>query len=497
MKIIIIGAGISGLSTYLFLRKYLDNFEEHHIRIYEAYDTDLNSHRQISKSQLDTFYSTCNTQRPSPDTEASHSFLALGAGLGLGENGLNVLKHYSQDLHDKTVKAGAPVSHWTMSNQRGWTLGKVPVTQDSESRAVGNIMIRRHSLWLCLREEFEEAGGVVERQSIASVVPRTSSGKCIVTFKDGSLAEEADLIVGADGLRSIVRKAIFTTSPTVEPQGSYQKDHQYIEPHYEGLVGVGGFVSSYLLEEGGAISGEMTIIFGANGFFGCGNVTSNSTEQTEANSEMTAWWSTYPSPSVPDWKDPAAIEHAKSQLKERHKHWKNPVVHKIIEEARVDSVWPTFTTPLLPRWSRDGLVLIGDAAHCLQPSSGQGASQALEDAEAFALLLARSVSRRAESTHSVPEDSTDAQGEIDLASGAYERMRMPRIARIHEQAKRQGDMKREKGGIEEYIMYGFLWLILKFGFGFKSFNEDLFGYDLHAEVNAAMKKEVENARTTK
>ena len=42
VKIIIIGAGISGLSTYLFMCKHLllnsPSTDEHEIKIYEAYD---------------------------------------------------------------------------------------------------------------------------------------------------------------------------------------------------------------------------------------------------------------------------------------------------------------------------------------------------------------------------------------------------------------------------------------------------------------------------
>lgn len=60
--------------------------------------------------------------------------------------------------------------------------------------------------------------------------------------------------------------------------------------------------------------------------------------------------------------------------------------------------------PRLPRWSRDGLVLIGDAAHAASPAAGQGASMALEDA----VVLGRCV-----------RDLPD----LDLALATYERLR--------------------------------------------------------------------------
>ena len=47
----------------------------------------------------------------------------------------------------------------------------------------------------------------------------------------------------------------------------------------------------------------------------------------------------------------------------------------------------TYDLPSVPTWSRDGMVVIGDAAHAPAPSSGQGASMALEDAVVLAQAL--------------------------------------------------------------------------------------------------------------
>ncbi|KAJ5795838.1 Monooxygenase FAD-binding [Penicillium psychrosexuale] len=60
---------------------------------------------------------------------------------------------------------------------------------------------------------------------------------------------------------------------------------------------------------------------------------------------------------------------------------------RIIQFLHVGSMYPIWTLPL-PTWERDGVVLVGDAAHVLPSSSGQCSSQALEDVEAFVLFLA-------------------------------------------------------------------------------------------------------------
>jgi 2-polyprenyl-6-methoxyphenol hydroxylase-like FAD-dependent oxidoreductase len=49
----------------------------------------------------------------------------------------------------------------------------------------------------------------------------------------------------------------------------------------------------------------------------------------------------------------------------------------------------TYDLPTVPAWSRGRIIVIGDAAHAPSPSSGQGASTAMEDgANAFAILRA-------------------------------------------------------------------------------------------------------------
>lgn len=56
------------------------------------------------------------------------------------------------------------------------------------------------------------------------------------------------------------------------------------------------------------------------------------------------------------------------------------------------NVWPFYMVPELDSWvSPDGLVaILGDAAHAIPPSTGQGANQVFEDVYTYALILAQS-----------------------------------------------------------------------------------------------------------
>jgi 2-polyprenyl-6-methoxyphenol hydroxylase-like FAD-dependent oxidoreductase len=73
--------------------------------------------------------------------------------------------------------------------------------------------------------------------------------------------------------------------------------------------------------------------------------------------------------------------------------------------------------PRLPRWHRDRMVLVGDAAHAPSNSSGQGASLAIESAVELARCL---------------RDLPD----IGSAFAVYESLRRPRVEKIARQAAR-------------------------------------------------------------
>ena len=205
----------------------------------------------------------------------------------------------------------------------------------------------------------------------------------------------------------------------------------------------------------------MGIVFGANGFFGYGYNTS-SEEGQKRNlpyeicdpGEEASWWSTYYLDECPDWRS-LDSEAAKQQLIACHSNWKNLAIQKIIQNVKIDSMYPTWTTPELPTWHRAGLVLIGDAAHALHPSSGQGVNQALEDAECFTLLL----SHYFKAGYSDPHDSQlkTERNAVECAAKDYSNMRMPRIKKIVERTKVLGDFKKPKGIVQEMLMYFFIW----------------------------------------
>lgn len=192
----------------------------------------------------------------------------------------------------------------------------------------------------------------------------------------------------------------------------------------------------------------MVFSFGGNGFFGYSSGGPPSTNQL-------MWWSTFETSKLPDAKaiDPATI---KTALLERHKHWNDPIIQDIVSKADVESVYPTWTLPTLPHWGERGIVLVGDAAHAMDPTTGQGASQALEDSKTLAVLLAALVKDADEA-----ESSNTSNNAIDETIKIFHDIRSPRVNAIVARGKKLAGKKENVGVVGEYFMYCFLWFLIK------------------------------------
>lgn len=107
--------------------------------------------------------------------------------------------------------------------------------------------------------------------------------------------------------------------------------------------------------------------------------------QTDKNKLLYAsFWDT----DLPPRGQSINFDKATLELHKRHAGWTDPFVEVCLREAKVDNVWPIFVLKELPYWGRHGAIVLGDAAHAMHPRSGQGVSQAFEDAHTLALLLA-------------------------------------------------------------------------------------------------------------
>lgn len=431
MKIAIIGAGIAGCAVYLELKKHLsENLE---VKIYEAYDTGKDVTFE-DREQGPTHSST----------------LIVGGGLGIAPNGLGVIQRLDEELLREVTRDGYVITRSNLKSKNGNLLMYID-PNSSTTREPGEplkklnmVACSRHSLWRCLRTRIPDEDIVTKRVSQVIANPE---GRNIIRFVDGSEPVEADVIIGADGVKSTAKRALF-------PEAA---EDQY-PPHYEGLVGIGGFIPATGLAEF-VEKGSMNFIFGGNGFFGYYFPDSDPSDPNRDNpyvasepGETLAWWSTYEIKECPD-RSTLDMDDVSRHLRERHAQWKDPVIQRIIKSARVTHMYPTWTSPPLPTWERDGVVLLGDAAHALPSTSGQGVSQALEDCEAFVQFLAHQMKRRDAS-----KPDAEKQAAVKAAK-QYMDLRKPRVTEILESAKKIQNSKRDMGVVREYAMYSMFKLL--------------------------------------
>ncbi|CAG8295554.1 unnamed protein product [Penicillium salamii] len=435
MKIAIIGGGIAGCAAYLELQKHLPMSgasNPHEIVIYEPYDIglDITADRRLEGS-------------------THSSTLLVGGGLGVAPNGLRVLKRLDEELLQDVSRVGYVTNTSNMKTKNSWPLFSMSSScsdNDTENpRTLHTVATSRHAFWRALCARVPPKHIVKKRICKIQTDP---CGRNTIYFADGTLSVDADLVIGADGVKSTTKRALFPEAGA-DPY----------PPHYEGLVGVGGFISSAGIKEL-VEPGSMNFIFGVNVFFGY--FFSESAESAPKKDspydvsdpgESLAWWSTYEIEKCPT-RETLDMEDVTRQLRERHANWREPVVQRIIQSLHVEKMYPTWTSPSLPTWGRDGVILIGDAAHALPPSSGQGSSQALEDAEALALFLAHYL--RNGSGDESEDVALSCKRVINAAAKSYTTIRQPRVKGIMDFAQKTQNGKREMGVLKEYSIYGFM-----------------------------------------
>ena len=184
----------------------------------------------------------------------------------------------------------------------------------------------------------------------------------ILGFENGG-THRAALVIGADGVRSAVRRHVsgkpgYVYSRTSAFRGIVPRSRLASLPDAESIQFWMG-PDAHLLHY--AIGGAAEDV----NFF--------------AVVEGPAQW-----PNGDRWIAPAAAGEALHAFQGWH-----PAVTEMIAAGWVDKRWGLFVVQQPARWWRGRVCLIGDAAHGMLPHQGQGANTTIEDATVLAELIAR------------------------------------------------------------------------------------------------------------
>ncbi|WP_131765856.1 FAD-dependent oxidoreductase [Candidatus Protofrankia californiensis] len=314
----------------------------------------------------------------------------IGSWLGLQTNGLDALRAIDVD---RTVSGmGIPTPSIAFRTGTGKVLGEIPTGRPLPGGATGQSM-KRSDLHRTLRDEAFRRG--IEIRHGRRLVGITSGVDGVVaTFADGSTAA-GDLLVGCDGIRSRVRELLNPSGPRAR---------------YVPALNVGGYAD---LVPPGDRPGVLTMTFGRRAF--SGHIVTPA-EQT--------WW--FASPSRRD--EPAdgelgRISDAEWRYSLRRLYGvdQSPIVDLIDATPGPLTGWTTYDLPAVPVWHDDRTVLIGDAAHATSPSSGQGASMAIEDAVILGQCL-----------RDLP---------VPRAFARFEALRRPRVERVVAEGRKSSRLR--------------------------------------------------------
>ena len=220
-------------------------------------------------------------------------------------------------------------------------------------------------------------------------------------FADGSRAE-ADVVVGADGVHSVIRGAVTTPGPAeysgmcayralvpAEDAPAFAR-----QPVHTLWIGPDHHLVHYPVSSGRKIN---IVAFAPAGDF-----------RDES-------WSTF-----------GTVD----EMLNEFAGWDDRLL-ELVRHAGRPGRWALLDRPPLHRWSNARITLLGDAAHAMFPFFAQGAVQAMEDAASLAICLATHVSE--------PERALDI----------YQTIRIPRAARIQNMSHARKDINHLPDGPQQ------------------------------------------------
>ncbi|MEL7131069.1 MAG: FAD-dependent monooxygenase [Pseudomonadota bacterium] len=239
-------------------------------------------------------------------------------------------------------------------------------------------------------------------QTGRSVAGYTADGA--VLFEDGT-KEHGDLVVGADGLHSVIRRQMLGADA---PRFTGNVAWRAVVPMEDLAITPPPTACVWAGDRRHAVTTRLRAGMLAN-FVGI-------VEQ--------------PQPAPEGWQ----IEGSRDEAAAAFARW-DPVISGLIAKAPVLNRWALFDRAPLPRWHAGRVVLLGDAAHPMLPSMAQGAVQALEDAWTLAAVL-------------------DATADRESALQRYFDLRIARTTRIQAGSAANARLFHKASALGQVAFYG-------------------------------------------
>jgi salicylate hydroxylase len=349
----------------------------------------------------------------------------VGAGIQVGPNASRLLHRLG--LADDLVAAGVrpaavELRHW----RTGEPAARMPLGPAGEATyGAPYYTLHRAALHRALLRQVDRVD--VGRRCVGVV---DHGGRAELRFDDaGSVT--ADLVVGADGIRSVIREAL-----------------AHDAPYFSGITVYRGLIRRC---GAGSVESLVTVWLGPGRHCVWYPISDDLVNVVASIPDTSAG-------AGEEWTAPGRV----ADLAAAYDGW-HPEVRRMVAGLEAVTRWSLHERPALPRLCTARVVLVGDAAHPMLPFGAQGASQAIEDAAALAVCLR----------------GTGASG-VPAALRRYDALRRPRLARIaatvgvhkrqHHLADGPGQRRRDRALGRRMRLRGQRWL---------------YGYDVERAATAA------------
>jgi salicylate hydroxylase len=302
----------------------------------------------------------------------------IGAGVQVAPNAMKVLS--ALGLERRVLQdAFEPEAHVVRQWQTGKVVARTQMKGEYPRRFGAHYYgFHRADLHAALVEAFPATR---LRLNARCVGVGNEADKAVLLLADGSRVE-SDVVVGADGIHSVIRESVFGRQ----------------SPRFTGVVCWRGLVPATALPPE-LIEPDMTAWFGPR----------SAIVHYYVRGGHLVNWAAF---TEEDWREESwRIEGNRSDVARAYQGWA-PTIRELVSKTERLYKWAIFDREPLAQWSSNRVTLLGDAAHPMLPYLAQGACMALEDGYALGAALG-----------ATPSDPV-------RALQAYEAVRRPRATRV-------------------------------------------------------------------
>jgi len=287
--------------------------------------------------------------------ERNSNAKTIGAGLVLWPNVNHILQQLK--LFDDIKSNGFTLNSMQRLTDSGEFLNNISFESEESKLTDRNYAITRKALHEILIHHIQHYKIKINYEHCVSKIESQSHNNTLVHFDNGKTIN-ADIIIGADGrLNSLARKYVIGDN----------------KPIYQGYV---NWIGIFHNQSGFEFDRTILDYWGCGERFGIVPLSTNS-----------AYWAGCK--TLPEGLGEPVTGNKKTLLS-IFKQWPDQIksIIQITSDHNIKRL-EVYDHDVINCWHRDNICLIGDAAHAVLPTSGQGACQAIEDAYYLAEQLSQ------------------------------------------------------------------------------------------------------------